>query len=157
MATVRGATLLGPDKLEIREYPIPDIPADGPERVPPAPARAAFEPPASTRPPLPADTPGAPLMAASAPAAARGAPDDPPLAESAPGPLEHATEASQSESKPLDRRDREYGIGRSKGATRTDLADFDRDRNTAGRGPDRAGPLNRRRRQLRSGSVRTRD
>src|SRR5258706_7833695 len=25
----RGATLLGPDKLEIREYPIPDIPADG--------------------------------------------------------------------------------------------------------------------------------
>jgi alcohol dehydrogenase len=29
MATVRGATLLGPDKLEIREYPMPDIPADG--------------------------------------------------------------------------------------------------------------------------------
>ena len=29
MATVRGATLLGPDKLEVREYPIPDIPADG--------------------------------------------------------------------------------------------------------------------------------
>src|SRR5262245_66658888 len=28
MATVRGATLLGADKLEIREYPIPDIPAD---------------------------------------------------------------------------------------------------------------------------------
>jgi D-arabinose 1-dehydrogenase-like Zn-dependent alcohol dehydrogenase len=28
-ATSRGATLLGPDKLEIREYPIPDIPADG--------------------------------------------------------------------------------------------------------------------------------
>jgi len=28
-ATARGATLLGPDKLEIREYPIPDIPADG--------------------------------------------------------------------------------------------------------------------------------
>src|SRR5258706_6568341 len=25
----RGATLLGPDKLEIREYPIPDIPTDG--------------------------------------------------------------------------------------------------------------------------------
>ncbi len=25
----RGATLLGPDTLEIREYPIPDIPADG--------------------------------------------------------------------------------------------------------------------------------
>ena len=29
MATVRGATLLGPDKLELREYPMPDIPADG--------------------------------------------------------------------------------------------------------------------------------
>ena len=29
MATARGATLLGPDKLEIREYPIPDIPPDG--------------------------------------------------------------------------------------------------------------------------------
>ena len=29
MATVRGATLLGPDKLEVREYPVPDIPADG--------------------------------------------------------------------------------------------------------------------------------
>src|SRR5262245_12669971 len=29
MATVRGATLLGPDKLEVREYPLPDIPADG--------------------------------------------------------------------------------------------------------------------------------
>ena len=29
MASVRGATLLGPDKLEIREYPMPDIPADG--------------------------------------------------------------------------------------------------------------------------------
>src|SRR5713226_7956969 len=29
MATVRGATLLGPDKLEVREYPIPDIPPDG--------------------------------------------------------------------------------------------------------------------------------
>src|SRR5262245_18054932 len=29
MATVRGATLLGPDKLEIREYPLPDIPTDG--------------------------------------------------------------------------------------------------------------------------------
>ena len=28
-ATSRGATLLGPDKLEIREYPIPDIGADG--------------------------------------------------------------------------------------------------------------------------------
>ena len=28
-ATSRGATLLGPDKLEIREYPIPDISADG--------------------------------------------------------------------------------------------------------------------------------
>ncbi|MGH7827109.1 MAG: zinc-dependent alcohol dehydrogenase [Candidatus Binatia bacterium] len=28
-STARGATLLGPDKLEIREYPIPDIPADG--------------------------------------------------------------------------------------------------------------------------------
>jgi len=28
-ATARGATLLGPDKLEIREYPIPDIPPDG--------------------------------------------------------------------------------------------------------------------------------
>ena len=29
MASSRGATLLGPDKLELREYPIPDIPADG--------------------------------------------------------------------------------------------------------------------------------
>src|ERR1700745_4461294 len=29
MASVRGATLLGPDKLEVREYPMPDIPADG--------------------------------------------------------------------------------------------------------------------------------
>ena len=29
MATARGATLLGPDKLEIREYPMPDIPPDG--------------------------------------------------------------------------------------------------------------------------------
>src|SRR5574341_1308328 len=29
MASVRGATLLGPDKLELREYPMPDIPADG--------------------------------------------------------------------------------------------------------------------------------
>ena len=29
MASVRGATLLGPDKLEVREYPVPDIPADG--------------------------------------------------------------------------------------------------------------------------------
>src|SRR3989337_639397 len=29
MATARGATLLGPDKLEIREYPIPEIPPDG--------------------------------------------------------------------------------------------------------------------------------
>src|SRR4029453_15880938 len=29
MASARGATLLGPDKLEIREYPIPDIPPDG--------------------------------------------------------------------------------------------------------------------------------
>ena len=29
MATARGATLLGPDKLEVREYPVPDIPADG--------------------------------------------------------------------------------------------------------------------------------
>src|SRR5918994_579588 len=29
MATVRGATLLGPDKLEIRDFPMPDIPADG--------------------------------------------------------------------------------------------------------------------------------
>ena len=28
-ATSRGVTLLGPDKLEIREYPIPDIPSDG--------------------------------------------------------------------------------------------------------------------------------
>jgi D-arabinose 1-dehydrogenase-like Zn-dependent alcohol dehydrogenase len=28
-ATARGATLLGPDQLEIREYPIPDIPPDG--------------------------------------------------------------------------------------------------------------------------------
>ncbi len=28
-ATSRAATLLAPDKLEIREYPIPDIPADG--------------------------------------------------------------------------------------------------------------------------------
>lgn len=28
-ATSRGATLLEPDRLEIREYPIPDIPADG--------------------------------------------------------------------------------------------------------------------------------
>ena len=28
-ATSRAATLLGPDKLAIREYPIPDIPADG--------------------------------------------------------------------------------------------------------------------------------
>jgi len=28
-AKSRGATLLGPDELEIREYPIPDIPADG--------------------------------------------------------------------------------------------------------------------------------
>ena len=29
MASVRGATLLGPDKLEIREYPLPEIPPDG--------------------------------------------------------------------------------------------------------------------------------
>src|SRR5258705_3775226 len=29
MASVRGATLLGPDKLEVREYPMPEIPADG--------------------------------------------------------------------------------------------------------------------------------
>src|ERR671924_48067 len=29
MATARGATLLGPDKLEIREYPMPDIPPNG--------------------------------------------------------------------------------------------------------------------------------
>ena len=29
MASVRGATLLGPDKLEVREYPVPDIPPDG--------------------------------------------------------------------------------------------------------------------------------
>ena len=29
MASARGATLLGPDKLEIREYPVPDIPPDG--------------------------------------------------------------------------------------------------------------------------------
>jgi len=29
MASVRGATLLGPDKLELREYPMPEIPADG--------------------------------------------------------------------------------------------------------------------------------
>jgi alcohol dehydrogenase len=29
MAVSRGATLLGPDQLEIRDYPIPDIPADG--------------------------------------------------------------------------------------------------------------------------------
>src|ERR671925_1875118 len=28
-STSRGATLLGPDKLEIREYPIPDIPPEG--------------------------------------------------------------------------------------------------------------------------------
>jgi threonine dehydrogenase-like Zn-dependent dehydrogenase len=28
-STARGATLLGPDKLEIRVYPIPDIPHDG--------------------------------------------------------------------------------------------------------------------------------
>ena len=28
-ASSRGATLLGPDKLEIREYPIPDISPDG--------------------------------------------------------------------------------------------------------------------------------
>jgi alcohol dehydrogenase len=28
-ATSRGATLLAPDKLEIREYPIPEIPPDG--------------------------------------------------------------------------------------------------------------------------------
>jgi alcohol dehydrogenase len=28
-STSRGVTLLGPDKLEIREYPIPDIPSDG--------------------------------------------------------------------------------------------------------------------------------
>ncbi|HWO43862.1 MAG TPA: zinc-binding dehydrogenase [Candidatus Eisenbacteria bacterium] len=29
MATARGATLLAPGKLEIRDYPIPDVPADG--------------------------------------------------------------------------------------------------------------------------------
>ncbi len=29
MATARGATLLGPDKLEIREYPIPDLAPEG--------------------------------------------------------------------------------------------------------------------------------
>lgn len=29
MAQCRGATLLAPNKLELREYPIPDIPADG--------------------------------------------------------------------------------------------------------------------------------
>ena len=33
MATVRGATLLGPDKLEVREYPIPDIPAEEDESL----------------------------------------------------------------------------------------------------------------------------
>src|ERR1044071_9451315 len=29
MAQCRGATLIAPNKLELREYPIPDIPADG--------------------------------------------------------------------------------------------------------------------------------
>src|SRR3989304_10349377 len=29
MASARGPTWLGPDKLEIREYPIPEIPPDG--------------------------------------------------------------------------------------------------------------------------------
>src|SRR5919108_506906 len=29
MAAARGATLLGPDKLELHEYPMPEIPADG--------------------------------------------------------------------------------------------------------------------------------
>src|SRR5947199_7252598 len=29
MASARGATLLGADKLEIREYPVPHIPPDG--------------------------------------------------------------------------------------------------------------------------------
>ncbi len=29
MNSARGATLLGPDQLEIREYPLPDIPPDG--------------------------------------------------------------------------------------------------------------------------------
>ena len=28
-ATSRGATLIGPDKIEIREYPIPDVSNDG--------------------------------------------------------------------------------------------------------------------------------
>ena len=29
MASARGATLLAPDRLEISEYPLPDIPPDG--------------------------------------------------------------------------------------------------------------------------------
>jgi len=29
VATVRGATLVGPDRLEIREYPVPDVAPDG--------------------------------------------------------------------------------------------------------------------------------
>jgi len=69
-------------------------------------------------------------VAASAPAAPSAAPAAPPLAESALGLLEHATEASHSESKPLDARRREFGIRRSKGAPRTDLADFERDLET---------------------------
>jgi D-arabinose 1-dehydrogenase-like Zn-dependent alcohol dehydrogenase len=28
-STIRGATLTGPDRIEIREYPRPSIPADG--------------------------------------------------------------------------------------------------------------------------------